>query len=555
MGDTIILNRMYTGDYLDEASNLGHEIINLFQPDNEDFYYVYLMSDGTYPADQSKNIDAIYFTKSVSDDCVEVLSVATGISRVFDPPSEFRCFVGGGGKKELDHLFYDLLCTEKLKQYAEVLNMDCIIDNLSWLDTKTFAETKKNTLDYQIYQNKSKELLDIAKSIKGKRSSLPPKEIADLCKAIIRRAMHLHQMYYIAENKVCYGGVSIDKLFEENTSEQYGLAIYLTYKAESIKKPKQKVYLVTDSAKGNDANAIYIKIDRDRLATTTLATYFTSDGKTTKYDEIEYDSNGQKVKVFDERKGKFVTKRSKYSKEQLAEIKKKEINNFNALHELWKRDLFVKFENPYKPLVTNEEGFTFLSLIRKEYDELIYSNMFQFFFTHNSYRDLFISFIRKYTNGAINLDDEFILVRESEKNIDLLVKDSQNVVVIENKVKSAINGLKYDENGELIEDQLEKYRKYVELKYPTQNHYYFVFMPDYSAINTDELKGYTPIYYSELAEWFAKGIDRSEDDAIVIYYRDFVKSLRHHSSKTDNHHEEIMRKRLQANIDRLKLQS
>ena len=160
MGDTIILNRMYTGDYLDEASNLGHEIINLFQPDNKDFYYVYLMSDGTYPADQSKNIDAIYFTKSVSDDCVEVLSVATGISRVFDPPSEFRCFVGGGGKKELDHLFYDLLCEEKLKQYAAVLNMDCIIDNLSWLDTKTFAKTKKSTLDYQIYQNKSKELLD-----------------------------------------------------------------------------------------------------------------------------------------------------------------------------------------------------------------------------------------------------------------------------------------------------------------------------------------------------------------------------------------------------------
>jgi len=554
MGDTIILNRMYTGDYLDEESNLGHEIINLFQPDGKDYYYVYLMSDGTYPASQSKNIDAIYFTKSISDDCVEVLSVATGISRVFDPPSDFRCFVGGGGKKELDHLFYDLLCRKKLKEFAESLKMDSIINNLSWLDTKEFAKTKKKTLDSKTYLKKYEELLDIAKCIKGKKSSVPQKDIADLCKAIIRRAMHLYQMYYIIENDVCYGGVRIDKLFVENTSEQYGLAIFLTYKAENIRRPQKKTYLVTDSAKRNDNNAVYIQLDRDRLATTTLATYFTSDGKATKYYEIELDSNGQKIKVFDEKKKKNITKRVKYSDKQLAEIKEKETNNFNLLHELWLKDWFIEVANQYKPIVTTDEGFTFLSLIKKEYDELVYSNIFQFFFTHPSYRDLFVSFIKNHTNGTISLSDDFIIVRESEKNIDLLVKDSQNIVVIENKVKSAINGLKYDENGELIEDQLEKYRKYVESKYPNQNHYYFVFMPDYSVIHPDELKGYTPIYYSELSEWFGQGIYRQETDSTVVYYRDFIKSLMHHASKTDNHHEEIMRKRLQANIDRLKLE-
>ena len=57
MGKTIILNRIYTGDYLDEGANLGHEVINLFRQDNDgnDYpYYVYLMSDGTYPSSQSK---------------------------------------------------------------------------------------------------------------------------------------------------------------------------------------------------------------------------------------------------------------------------------------------------------------------------------------------------------------------------------------------------------------------------------------------------------------------------------------------------------------------
>lgn len=545
---------MYTGDYLDEESNLGHEIINLFQPDGKDYYYVYLMSDGTYPASQSKNIDAIYFTKSISDDCVEVLSVATGISRVFDPPSDFRCFVGGGGKKEIDHLFYDLLCQKKLIEFAESLNMDSIKNNLSWLDTKEFAQTKEKTKDSKTYLKKYEELLDIAKCIKGKKSSVPQKDIADLCKAIIRRAMHLYQMYYIIENDVRYGGCRIDKLFEENTSEQYGLSIFLTYKAENIRRPQKKTYLTTDPDKKSDNNNVYKHLNRDRLATTTLATYFTADGKVTKYNKIKLDSKGQKIKVFNEKKKKVITNRVKYDDKELAEIKKKETENFNVLHELWLKDSFKKVANPYKPIVTTDEGFTFLSLIKKEYDELVYSNMFQFFFTHPSYRNLFVSFIKNHTDGMISLSDDFIIVRESEKNIDLLVKDSQNIVVIENKIKAAINGLKYDENGELIEDQLEKYRKYVESKYPNQNHYYFVFLPDYSVIQPDELKGYTPIYYSELSKWFDKEIDKQGNDSIVVYYRDFIKSLKYHSSKTDNHHEEIMRKRLQANIDRLKLE-
>ena len=31
-GEDIVLNRMYTGSYL--SSNLGHEVINMFQADN-----------------------------------------------------------------------------------------------------------------------------------------------------------------------------------------------------------------------------------------------------------------------------------------------------------------------------------------------------------------------------------------------------------------------------------------------------------------------------------------------------------------------------------------
>ena len=54
MSDTIILNRICTGDYLDEGANLGHEVVNLFKADNGK-YYVYLMPDGTYIESREKD--------------------------------------------------------------------------------------------------------------------------------------------------------------------------------------------------------------------------------------------------------------------------------------------------------------------------------------------------------------------------------------------------------------------------------------------------------------------------------------------------------------------
>ena len=41
----IVLNRMYTGSYL--STNLGHEVINMFQDDNGR-HYLYLNAKGNY---------------------------------------------------------------------------------------------------------------------------------------------------------------------------------------------------------------------------------------------------------------------------------------------------------------------------------------------------------------------------------------------------------------------------------------------------------------------------------------------------------------------------
>lgn len=44
----------------------------------------------------------------------------------------------------------------------------------------------------------------------------------------------------------------------------------------------------------------------------------------------------------------------------------------------------------------------------------------------------------------------------------MLVIDDNDVIVIENKIKSGINGIEINEDGDTVQTQLEKYRKYVE---------------------------------------------------------------------------------------------
>ena len=46
----IIINRIFSGDFLSQGENLGHEIVNIFKAstDEEEKYYIYLMSDGNW---------------------------------------------------------------------------------------------------------------------------------------------------------------------------------------------------------------------------------------------------------------------------------------------------------------------------------------------------------------------------------------------------------------------------------------------------------------------------------------------------------------------------
>ena len=73
----IVLNRMYVGDYL--ASNLGHEIINLYQADNGG-NYIYLNSSGDFVKAHQGRVGYMLFVKYYSIGEVEVIGMATGLN-------------------------------------------------------------------------------------------------------------------------------------------------------------------------------------------------------------------------------------------------------------------------------------------------------------------------------------------------------------------------------------------------------------------------------------------------------------------------------------------
>ena len=88
--------------------------------------------------------------------------------------------------------------------------------------------------------------------------------------------------------------------------------------------------------------------------------------------------------------------------------------------------------------------------------ELAWSNAFAYFM--GKYPALVREFAQRVLGINYSPTPEFHIVRESENNIDLFIEDRDRIIVIENKIKSHINGLIFNRKSkELEQTQLEKY--------------------------------------------------------------------------------------------------
>ena len=182
--------------------------------------------------------------------------------------------------------------------------------------------------------------------------------------------------------------------------------------------------------------------------------------------------------------------------------------DYEAMVEMINNDSLWESENTTSKIDINEvqllyQNQNFLSVIRKENDELVFSNMLGYFFEQN--RPVFVDFAKEVLNIP-SVSTDFDVFREKE-NIDLWIEDDNNVIVIENKIKSKINGERHDTNSEKIQSQLSDYYKYaIDNSNGKQVHAY-LFTPDYNHIDLkyyDCGSKYSIVKYSDIYNFYYK---------------------------------------------------
>lgn len=212
---------------------------------------------------------------------------------------------------------------------------------------------------------------------------------------------------------------------------------------------------------------------------------------------------------------------------------------------IWQNEDTAPFVNNRTP---NPDRYTFLTLCHKEYDELSYSNMLAYYFENNP------AILQDFVNKILGLPFKApFSVKREYKHTDILIENADGAaIILENKIKSGINGLSEDGRN-----QLDKYVEEISKQYGLENTYGFVLCPNYNIIKISNYKNaanqhliaryYTKskenvIPYTKLYDFFSIYKENVNDK----YYEDFLKALKLHSSKSDTTLRDIMLERFLA---------
>ncbi len=447
----IVVNRMFVGDYL--TSNLGHEIINLFQADNGN-HYLYLNASGNFHKDHKDKIGTMLMVKSIGKNIVEVIGMA----------------------KEIEAL---------------------------------------EGADQPIKQDQgNKQILDVQEQL-----------IKD----------------------IKYAGKPLKEIF--NKAEQQ--PIFVTYKAVAgnvfIPKEGKRIFIQYGSAKDDEHSTadmtyakqstedVYVVLEGYKYPSTSLKSYIYPEGKGIDSDKMQEDYN------------------------KIREI----IDNPN----LWTS------EREWKVVVGKdniERKPNLFEICQIQNDENRLSNALAYFMMQPEYKELWQDFFHSL---GILLHDNYTVEREADAGIkykpwdhtrrpgggriDLLIKDEDNIIVIENKIKSGINSKSSDADDMT---QLDRYVNFIEseteFNMESEFHglkpHYFILTPNYNVPKSSSLnKKFIPITYKELYDFLSedKYRDSMEKDYNFKAFRDI---LYRHTLPTPNaylFHE--MLEKFQSRISRI----
>ncbi len=310
------------------------------------------------------------------------------------------------------------------------------------------------------------------------------------------------QKDYAQEVKYC--GVPLSEIMPAQ-----GGTTYVTFTAEEMRKPRKSLFLVDSSAKPSSS-------DEDAASDEDTAQSYYLNGHLAKSSQIQYFTYNDKLSHDDNSLQDY-----------------KLLRDILDDKELWEEEDSIRKVEPEALQRRNEVSF--LSIIRKEYDELAYSNLLSYYFL--KYKEAFAAFAKNVL--GIDLDLNFTIARE-RYNIDLLIQDNNNVIIIENKIKSDINGLDPEEDKK--KDKLSQLNKYYDkAKEIAEGRTVrcFIFAPDYHHLRLAQYadgEKYTIIRYSQILDFYRQRNDAKKDR----HFEDFRLALEKHTHSTDERLSEEM---------------
>lgn len=310
-----------------------------------------------------------------------------------------------------------------------------------------------------------------------------------------------NQNEYIKEHQITYGNVLLSDIYENGYNE-----LLITFKTDKLRTVKEPVFLIEDETLLDKYENHYFLPER----------HFARQGLRMYYHDNEFP---QDYAVFKEllNNSKIWNEENTTTKIDLGEI--------------------YSYES--------HQGF--LSVIKKEDDELVISNLFSYIF--NNKKDVFRDFVKEVL-GIDEFNINYRIARE-EKNIDLLIENEDSVIIIENKIKSDINNVKSKSSGKK-ESQLSKYVKYANETYSDKKLNFYIFSPDYNQIDLDIYERgyeYKIINYSEIYDFYFKNAGRMLN---IKYFQEFLNGIYIHTMTADKINFEKMKKQFIKNILELK---
>ena len=314
-------------------------------------------------------------------------------------------------------------------------------------------------------------------------------------------------------NQIRYAGVSLDQIFSSNIyqGKTDEFSDHVTFRAANLRFPDNRIYITIDRSFCSKEKTIFLHTERKAIAPEGCRIYFSEE-----CDAIAY----------------------------------KELKELISNNDFWKSG------NITEKLVSDGTAYdqqpSFLEVIRKENDENVFSNLLAYYFEYSH-----LSFQKFAAEASLlnipTMSASFTVLRESKNRIDLWIESDDDIVVIENKIKSGINGITTSDYS-----QLNKYYEFAEkeAKQCGKKTHYYIFAPDYASFDLSQFKLkdinmeniYKVIHYSDIYNFFIK------ETATYIADRafpDFVRGLKRHTLTMPELQFETMQSRLLKKIHHL----